>query len=114
MVTVHQPDGRLVTPTTGAAAGANWSRRSNASRSEGSGQGLAAQAPVPFDCCIITGAGRSDPPQEAWPKPSQWPVSWFTTMVRYSSSGPAQGAEPAVQRSSLMTTLRPLRHEYRG
>ena len=46
------------------------------------GQGLKRQPWVPLDCCIITGASRPLPGQRAWPLPSQWPVSWLTTMCR--------------------------------
>ena len=46
------------------------------------GNGLNRQPCSPFDCCIITGASRPVPGQQAWPSPSQWPVSWLTTMCR--------------------------------
>ena len=46
------------------------------------GNGLNRQPPSPLDCCIITGASRPLPGHEAWPSPSQWPVSWLTTMCR--------------------------------
>jgi len=50
--------------------------------SRSSGHGLGRQPAVPLDCCCITGAGRPRPGQEAWPRPSQCPVSWLTTICR--------------------------------
>ena len=47
-----------------------------------SGQGLCRQPARLLDCCIITGARRPAPGQPMWPWPSQWPVSWSTTMCR--------------------------------
>ena len=46
------------------------------------GNGLNRQPCSPFDCCCITGASRPLPGQVAWCSPSQWPVSWLTTMCR--------------------------------
>ncbi len=53
-----------------------------AARSPGSGHGLRRHLPVPFDCCIITGALPPPGGHDAWPRPSQWPVSWLTTRCR--------------------------------
>ena len=55
---------------------------SRCTRSPGSGHGLKRQPSRPFDCCIITGASRPGPGQPTWPRPSQCPVSWLTTMWR--------------------------------
>jgi hypothetical protein len=46
------------------------------------GHGLKVHPWVPFDCCIITGASAPGRGQLAWLLPSQWPVSWLTTMWR--------------------------------
>ena len=55
----------------------------------------------------MTGASDPGPGQNEWPRWSQCPVSWLTTMVRYQSSGPGQKGDPIRKRSSLITTYRP-------
>ena len=46
------------------------------------GNGLNRQPPSEIDCCCITGARAPRAGQDRCPWPSQWPVSWLTTMCR--------------------------------
>ena len=88
---------------------------SGAPASQASGHGLNRHPPVPLDCCIITGAGPPRPGTSGVPMTEPVPGLVVDHEVAVVAQRPSRAAfhagDACFQRSWLMITKRPTRHD---